>query len=185
MTLGTIADVDKELKILRNFLGKLLVTYQLRYPWMSGQLGKPLQTAPPGPRSRIWYRINERFGFLCFINDSFIQGSAGAKFALNLVKKNYPLFTAHLSRFPADGKFLPPARADMIPRLVVALGKFESLSPDKFERIGDYLISCGIVGQRDRVVCYCPASLLFAPMLAKWEILGKVMRILLPVFLWA
>ncbi|MFZ5952508.1 MAG: PP2C family protein-serine/threonine phosphatase [Candidatus Rifleibacteriota bacterium] len=182
VTLGTLADVDKDLKILRNFLGKLLVTYQLRYPWMSGRLGKPLQTAPPGPRSRIWYRINENSGFLCFINDRFIQGSAGAKFALDLVKKKYPLFTAHLSRFPADGKFFPPARADMIPRLVVALSKFESLSPAKFERIGDYLVSCGMVGQRDRVVCYCPASLLFSPLRAKWEILGKILGILLPVF---
>ncbi len=36
INLVTLSDLEKEAKILRNFLGKLMVIYQLRYPWMSG-----------------------------------------------------------------------------------------------------------------------------------------------------
>ncbi|EKD83736.1 MAG: hypothetical protein ACD_39C00480G0001, partial [uncultured bacterium] len=181
VNLGTLADVDKEAKILRNFLGKLLVIYQLRYPWLSGQLGRPLQTAPPGPRSRIWYRINDKFGFLCFINNKFIQSTFGAEYALSLVRKDLPEFTVHLSDYPASEVFFPPADGDKTAKLVQALSRFENMSPAGFEEFADILVGCHIVGQSQRAVCYCSSDLLFSPARERLHYLGKAARIGLPL----
>ena len=181
VTLGTLTDVDKEAKILRNFLGKLLVIYQLRYPWLSGQLGRPLQTAPPGPRSRIWYRINDKFGFLCFINNKFIQSSAGTEHALSLIRKELPEFVVHLSDYPASEIFFPPADSNMAPKLVQALSRFENMSPAKFEEFADILVGCLMVGQSQRAVCYCSADLLFSPARERLNYLGKAVKVCLPL----
>ncbi|PKL42743.1 MAG: hypothetical protein CVV41_11965 [Candidatus Riflebacteria bacterium HGW-Riflebacteria-1] len=181
VNLGTLDDVDKEAKILRNFLGKLLVIYQLRYPWLSGQLGRPLQTAPPGTRSRIWYRINDKFGFLCFINDRFIRSKAGTEYALAVLRKELPEFVVHLSDYPASESFFPPADSAKAPKLVQALSRFENMSPAKFEEFADILVGCQMVGQSRRAVCYCSADLLFSPSRERLHYLGKAARVGLPM----
>lgn len=182
LNLATLADLEKDLKILRNFLGKLLVTYQLRYPWMSGRLGKPLQTAPPGPRSRIWYRINEKFGFLCFINNEFIKSTAGIEFALNLTQKRFPEITAHISEFPAQNdSFFPPARAKITPDLIRALSNFENLSFKKIEKFGNFLIGCRLISQTSRAVCYCSADFAFSAQKERLFFLAKTGKIVFPL----
>lgn len=181
INLATLVDIDKEAKILRNFLGKLLVIYQLRFPWLSGQLGRPLQTAPPGPKSRIWYRVNDKFGFLCFINHKFILSRAGSEYALKQVKKEFPEFSIHLSNYPASGVFFPPADQNVVPKLVQALGRFENMSPAKFEEFEDILVGCHLVGPSLRAVCHCSKDLLFSPGREKLRYLGKAARIVLPL----
>lgn len=181
VSLVTLGDVEKEAKILRNFLGKLMVIYQLRYPWMSGQQGKPLQTSPPGPRSRIWYRINDAFGFLCFINDEFIQSSAGSEYALNLVRRDMPDFKVHLTDYPASEDFFPPADAALAPKLVQALSRFESMSVADFEEFSDILVGCMMVGQSQRAVCYCSSDLLFSEQRERLHYFGSFAKVLLPL----
>ena len=182
VNLGTLADVEKESKILRNFLGKLLVSYQLRYPWLSGQLGRPLQTAPPGARSRIWYRINDSFGFLCFINDEFIRSRYGSEFAINKIRREMPEFSVHVSDYPASEEFFPPADSIRASRMVLALSRFEAMSPAAFEIFDDMLVGCRLVNQNQRAVCWCPADLLFSSEKARLEYLGWLARLLLPLF---
>ena len=182
VNLGTLADVEKESKILRNFLGKLLVSYQLRYPWLSGQLGRPLQTAPPGPRSRIWYRINDSFGFLCFINDDFIKSRAGSEFAINKIRREMPGFSVHISDYPASEDFFPPADSARAPKMVLALSRFEAMSPARFEIFDDILVGCRLVNQSQRAVCCCPADQLFSSDKTRFEYLGRSARLLLPLF---
>ena len=181
VNLGTLADVEKESKILRNFLGKLLVSYQLRYPWLSGQLGRPLQTAPPGPRSRIWYRINDSFGFLCFINDDFIKSRAGSEFAIYKIRRDTPEFSVHVSDYPASEEFFPPADSGRAPKMVLALSRFEAMSPSVFEVFDDMLVGCRMVNQNQRAVCWCPADLLFSSEKARLEYLGRGARLLMPL----
>lgn len=180
-SLANLTDIDKEAKMLRNFLGKLLVIYQLRFPWFSGQLGKPLQTAPPGPRSRIWYRINKKFGMLCFINNQFILSKAGAEFGINRVKKEFPHFRVHLSEYPASEIFFPPADSENIPKLIQALSRFESMSPNGFEEFTDILIGCRQIGQSQRAVCYCSKDLLFSPDRERFRHFGQAARVCLPL----
>ncbi len=181
VNLATLADIDKEAKILRNFLGKLLVIYQLRYPWLSGQLGKPLQTAPPGPRSRIWYRINEKFGILCFINNQFILSRAGAEYALHLNKREFPEFSVHLSEFPVSETFFPPADQNHVPKLIQALSRFESMSHNVFEEHTDILVACHQVGQTQRAVCFCSKDLLFSPDRERLRYSGQAAKVFLPL----
>lgn len=182
VTMGNLNEIDREMKILRNFLGKLLVTYQLRYPWLSGRLGKPLQTAPPGPRSRIWYRINKHFGFLCFINDSFIQSRAGTDYAINQLKKKFPEFKTHVSDFPATvAGFYPKAEEKIAANLIQALSRFENLSYEKIEKFDETLISCHIINQTQRALCYCPSSLITSADKARFHYLTGALKILLPL----
>ncbi len=181
VNLATLADVEKESKMLRNFLGKLLVSYQLRFPWLSGQLGRPVQAARPGPRSRIWYRINDRFGFLCFISDSFIKSTAGTEFAVRQTRGEMPEFSVHVTDYPASENFFPPADPAKAPRMVQALSRFEEMSPESFEVFDDLLVGCRLVSQNSRAVCHCPAELLFSPELARFAYLGKAARLVLPL----
>ncbi len=180
INLGTLADIEKEANILRNFLGKLLVSYQLRYPWLSGHLGRPLQTAPPGPRSRIWFRINEKFGFLCFISDSFIRSNAGMRFAVAQTARDLPDFKVHITDYPASENFFPQADSGVAPRLVQALSRFEAISPARFEEMDNVLVGCQIIDQSQRAVCYCSADRLFSGEQAKYEYIGHGARLIIP-----
>lgn len=180
INLGTLADLEREAKLLRHFLGKLLVSYQLRYPWLSGQLGKPLQTAPPGPRSRIWYRINDQFGFLCFINNRFIRSTAGMQYAIDQIRRDLPDFRVHVTDYPASENFFPKADPEIVPSLVQALSRFEELSPARFEVFENALVGCQIIDQSQRAVCCCTADHLFSPEKAKFAFLGFGARLILP-----
>jgi serine phosphatase RsbU (regulator of sigma subunit) len=184
LNLASLSEIDKELKLLRNFLGKLLVSYQLRFPWLSGRMGKPLQTAPPGPRSRIWYRINPKFGFLCFISNDFIKSKAGATYAINRLKKQYPEISVHVSDYPASNDFFPPVNPQNAPKLIQALSRFENLSFEKMEKVDDLLINCQIISQTSRSVCFVPSTLQFSRTKERLRYLGNTTRILIP-FLFA
>lgn len=182
INLTSLSEIDKELKLLRNFLGKLLVSYQLRFPWLSGRLGKPLQTAPPGPRSRIWYRINPKFGFLCFISDEFVKSKAGAAYAINRLKKQYPEISVHVSDYPASNDFFPPVDPRHSHKLIQALSRFENLSFQKLQKVEDLLINCQIISQTSRSVCFMSSELEFSWAKERLRYLGNTAKIIIPLF---
>lgn len=182
LTVGTLADLDKDLKILRNFLGKLLVTYQLKFPWLSGDLGQPLQTSPPGPRSRMWYRINEKFGFLVFINDKFIKSRSGQEYAVAHLKKQFPEFSIHFADYPNFERLFPEALPGQAARLVTSLSRFENLSPIKMEEFEGLLVACEMVSQIRRVACAASSDLIFRADKERFIYLGKLVKVLVPLF---
>lgn len=178
LTLKTLAEFEKDLNILRNFLGKLLVSHQLQYPWLSGKYGKPLQTDPPGKRSRIWYRVGKHFGILCFINSDFIKSRAGADYAIAKVKRDFPGFNANISNYPNSEEFYPPVDERISPRLILALSKFENLNPARSEKMGDLIVSCNMINQMQRAVCYGPADREFSADNAKLIYIAKTAKFL-------
>ncbi|GAB4277066.1 MAG: hypothetical protein Kow0029_19540 [Candidatus Rifleibacteriota bacterium] len=181
-TVKTLLQIDKEVKFLRNFLGKFLVTSQLSFPWLSGTLGKPLQTSIPGPRCKIWYRIGEKVGILCFIHSDFFESNAGAEFAIAKVCRENPDFRANITSYPASGKFFPEVDEKLASSLVLALSRFENLDPEQIIEAGGFLIGCNMVGQMKRAVCYCKSSKLFSIDVARKTYLAKSFKFIL-VFL--
>lgn len=176
-----LTDLEEELQLLRPFLGKLLVTDKLRLPLSNEENGRPLQVKPSGPGSYIWYRMNAKFGMLCFIDEKFIKSKAGIDYAIRRLATRFPDFSFHISDFPASARFYPEADSRLVPQLIQALSRFENMGFAEFEEFRNLIVGCEILNQKQRAVCCGSSSLLFRADVEHFKLLGMGLRIFLPL----
>ncbi len=177
-----IPDIPKELKVLRNFLGRFLVTDKLGTPYLQGKRGEVVLVDVPGKKSWLWYQIGKKISFLTFINNDFFQQRSGAKYFIKHFNKNN-FFKTGISEFPIGSNLFPMFSEKDRGTITLALANFENLAPNSINKVGDLLIGCKYLSQNLRGFCFTRSSNLPLPSERKMALIAKFAKFSLPILI--
>lgn len=150
---SNLESVKKNFNIFRNFLGKIFISENLKYPIIDGNNAGPFITELGQNLSYVWFAIESKLSFLCFISKELIEDFTGIdkitqKF--NAYKKDIitgfaisPRYELPTTNFPKEYE------AD----LSLALTTFENAGDSIFEN-DKSLVKMSMPQSNIRAFCY-------------------------------
>ena len=104
--------VKKNMNIFRTFLGRIFIPENLKFPLYNNLSSGPFLTELGEDLSFVWYSINEKISFLCFISTDLIKDFSGLNKVSNKLTQNSsdiiygfsisPDFDKPVSSFPEE-----------------------------------------------------------------------------------
>jgi hypothetical protein len=80
--------VKKNEKMLRNFLGRIFIPENLKFPITNNINSGPFLTELGNNLPFVWYSINEKISFICFISNELLNDFSGLKKVANSLNRN-------------------------------------------------------------------------------------------------
>ena len=80
--------VKKNMNIFRTFLGRIFIPENLKYPLYNNLSSGPFLTELGEDLSFVWYSINDKISFLCFISNDLIKDFSGLNKVTNKLSQN-------------------------------------------------------------------------------------------------
>lgn len=178
--LQSIPSLERRLKILRHYLGRLIPLRLLNMPLQPGKLASTILAEPDGEKSHIWYAIGKEVSILCFIHSDFFKVRAGTNFALKRLGQINPDMEAGVMGYPiAEENILTGVSASARSEIVLAIGKFENLHPGNTLIHGDRIFAYRLLNQKLRAFCSLPVHDHEKPANKKACFIAKVFKWLL------
>ena len=88
MRVSNLDIVKKNMNIFRTFLGRIFIPENLKFPITSNLSSGPFITELGEDLSFVWYSINEKISFLCFISSKLLKDFSGLKKVSNKLTQN-------------------------------------------------------------------------------------------------
>lgn len=153
----TIPLLEKRLKILRHYLGRLIPLKMLNMPLQPGKLASTILSEPEGEKSHIWYAIGKEVSLLCFIHSDFFKNRVGINSALGRLSRISPDMEAGIAGYPIlEENILTRASTTAKSEIVLAIGKFENLHPGNILIHNNRIFAYRLLNQKQRAYCSLP-----------------------------
>ncbi len=164
INLSNLKVVKKNINIFRNFLGKIFIPKNLKFPLLNSINAGPFITGLGRGKSSIWYSVGEKISFLCFLSDDLLNDFSGLeKISNNLNSNNKSIITGFSTNIEkAVTKFPECFESD----LSIALSTFENAG-DRFFENENSLIVMSMPQPEIRTFCY------FSKSIEDWDIRYK------------
>ena len=155
--------VKKNVKIFRNFLGKIFIPNNLKYPLLKSGNAGPFITGLGKGKTSIWYSVGKKISFLCFLSDELLNDYSGLeKISVNLNSNNGSIITG-FSVTPNIDKSATKFPEKYESDLAMALTTFDNAGDRFFEN--EYsLVVMSMPQPEIRTFCY------FRKNLEDWDI---------------
>ena len=150
---SNIGIVKKKINIISNFLGKIFVPENLKYPISNTINSGPFLSEIGTDFSFVWYSINKKISFLCFISEKLLKDFSGLKKITEYLNSGSsdivygfsisPAYNVPVSEFPEAYKSI----------LSFALTVFENAGDSIFEN-DKALIRMAMPQSSIRTFCY-------------------------------
>ena len=130
---SNIEIVKKNVNIIQPFLGRIFIPENLKYPLYNNLSSGPFLTELGEDLSLVWFSINEKISFLCFISKDLINDFSGLKKITNKLnqKSSDLIFGFSISPdFDKPVTFFPEKHENI---LSLALSTFEIAGDSIFE----------------------------------------------------
>lgn len=146
-----IPNLEKRLKTLRHYLGRLLIANEIDKPLQPGELAGTILAEPSGNKNRLWYGIGKKISFLCFINQDFFKSKAGIIHALGLISQTQSQINGGICEYPFDKSSVFQINREILANeILIAAGKFENMHPDSLISQGRKLFAFRYINQKQR-----------------------------------
>jgi len=143
--------LNRRLKMLRNYIGRLVPIYRLSAPLMPERLGSTILAEAEGDKNRIWYSLGSEFSVMCFLHERLFSGPSGALMTMRKLLQNNPELEIGITGYPVEENSLISFKST-IPksRLVISLNKFENMHPGDFLMFDQHILSYRFLTQKHR-----------------------------------
>ena len=166
INLSNLEVVKKNLNIFRNFLGKIFIPKNLKFPLINSVDAGPFITGLGKGKSSVWYSVGEKISFLCFLSDELLNDFSGLKkVSVNLNSSNRSIITG-FSITPNIDKAVTRFPERFEADLTRALTTFDNAG-DRFFENENSLIVMSMPQPEIRTFCY------FRKNIEDWDIQYK------------
>ena len=155
--IGDIESIKKNLKMLRTFLGKIFIPENLKIPLKSGFNAGPFLVESGHGLTYVWFKINEKISFLCFLSDDLIMDCSGLENITNSLNKRNFDFIAGYSLSPDYEKPVTNFPAHYTSNIAMALSTFENAG-DNISESDKALVRMSMPQPSVRTFCYLPKT---------------------------
>ena len=125
--------VKNNLNLFRNFLGKIFIPENLKYPLSNSLNAGPFLVEPGQGLSSVWFSINDKISFLCFLSDKLLNNYSGLeKITQNLNKDKSEIISGFTISSNVN-KPISPFPKSYENDLSIALAKFENAGENYYE----------------------------------------------------
>ncbi|KAF1081134.1 MAG: Serine phosphatase RsbU, regulator of sigma subunit [Candidatus Rifleibacterium amylolyticum] len=156
-----IAGIDRRLKLVRHYIGRIVSQNWLQRPLQSERKASTIIAEASGKKNQFWYAVDQRITMLAFIHSDFFVGNPGLKYAIKRLQADNPALQAGFTRYPIDPEtiFLPDKEAEPAD-IAIAVSRFENLYPGNLLRHKGKLLSYRYINPDIRAFCYLPEQML-------------------------
>ena len=166
INLSNLEVVKKNLNIFRNFLGKIFIPKNLKFPLINSVDAGPFIAGLGKGKSSVWYSVGEKISFLCFLSDELLNDFSGLeKVSINLNSSNRSIITG-FSITPNIDKAVTRFPERFEADLTRALTTFDNAG-DRFFENENSLIVMSMPQPEIRTFCY------FRKNIEDWDIQYK------------
>ena len=88
LRISEIKSVKKNINLLHSFFGRIFIAENLKYPIYSGIDSGPLKTDVGNSFCHVWFKVDKKVSFLCFISDELITDYSGLDKISKVLSKN-------------------------------------------------------------------------------------------------
>jgi len=174
-----IPGIDRRLKMVRHYIGRVVARDWLQRPLHSERLASSIIAEATGAKNQLWYGVDQRITMLAFIHSDFFIGNPGLEFAVRRLQSADPAIKAGYASFPIDPAtvFQHDSQIDPVD-IAIAVSRFENLYPGNILQHKGMLFSYRYISPMIRAFCHLPESVLPDISRQKWELAGKVIKFL-------
>ncbi|MBP5468439.1 MAG: hypothetical protein J6Z11_04260, partial [Candidatus Riflebacteria bacterium] len=166
VNLSNLEVVKKYTNIFRNFLGKIFIPKNLKFPLLNSVSAGPFVTGLGKGKTSVWYSVGEKISFLCFLSDELLNDFSGLeKISIKLNSNNGNIITG-FSISPNVDKAATRFPERFEPDLTIALTTFDNAG-DRFFENDNSLIVMSMPQPEIRTFCY------FRKNIEDWDIQYK------------
>lgn len=144
-------NIHRRLKMLRNYIGRLIPIYRLTAPLMPGRLGSTILAEAEGNKNRVWYCLGSEFSIMCFLHERLFSGPSGSLMTMQKLLRNHPDLELGITGYPVEAQSLIRFKST-IPanQLVISLNRFENMHPGDFMMLDEHILSYRFLDQKHR-----------------------------------
>ena len=133
MRVSNLEIVKKNMNLFRNFLGRIFIPENLKFPIRKNLSSGPFLTEVGNDLSFVWYSISEKISFLCFISNQLINDFSGLQKVSEKLTNNNSDIIYGFSISPDFEKPVSPFPQKYENILNLALTTFENAGDSIFE----------------------------------------------------
>jgi hypothetical protein len=171
-----ITDIDRRLKMVRHYIGRVVAKSWLQRPLQSERMASTVVAEASDMKNQFWYAVDDRITMFAFIHSDFFAGNPGIEFAVKRLQAANPSLKAGYTRHPIDPDtiFQHDSKAEPAD-LAIAASRFENLYPGNILHYKNMLFSFRYINPDIRAFCYLPAQMLPDVSRRKRELAGKAL----------
>lgn len=172
-----IPGIERRLKMLRYYIGRIVSTSWIQRPLQSGRLASAVMAEPDGQRSHLWYGVDKRISLLVFIHSDFFAEETGLKFAVKRTQTIHPELKAGFSHYPIDPETVYQHDCQINPGTVaLVISRFENMYPGNLLLHKDRFFAYRYINPKLRAFCHVSADSIFSVNHTRRLIAGNVVK---------
>ena len=168
-----LLEVKKHLNFVKTFLGRIFIPKLLASPYKQNQQGNIILADFGEQRPYFWYHLNNKLGFLTFLNWEILKNELGLKKIINSLNKRNNQMKFGYVKTPDFMTPYPPLKGAIAAELAINLGKFENSSDSNIEG-QTHLFSFRSLGPKLRGYAYLEKEEeIYSISTRKWQFLSR------------
>ena len=154
---SSIGSVKKNINMFRSFLGRIFIPENLKSPVGTNNNSGPFLSELGTDFSSVWYSINDKVSFMCFISESLLKDYSGLKKISEYLTRNSSDIIYGFSVSPEHDKPVSDFPEKYESNLSFALNVFENAGDSVFEN-ERALVRMAMPQSSVRTFCYLPKN---------------------------
>jgi HAMP domain-containing protein/predicted regulator of Ras-like GTPase activity (Roadblock/LC7/MglB family) len=131
--IAELLEVQKNLNFVKTFLGRIFIPKLLSAPYKANRQGNIILSDFGEQRPYFWYHLNDKIGFLTFLNWEILKNERGLKKIIASLNNRGQKMKFGYVKIPDFMTPYPELKGIINAELAIALGKFENSSDSNIE----------------------------------------------------